>query len=392
LESICAELTDEAILNALQCLPRDLPGTFDRILHKLDQQKGCDPDLRRKMFALLAAAQRPLTTDELREAISIEPGETNWDPKKLVNDIHKAIAGCGSLLVVDEEDSSVRFAHHSVKQYITSVSGDPAIAAYHVPWSASDLFMGEICVTYLNLGIFDTQLTRAKNRTTVQPHTMTSNIVGNTLPRITGRNIALKLLKSRKNVDFDLGARLQEIAAEAESSNGARSPEHPFLAYAKDFWLFHTRRFDQREQGAYHLWLRLIDDRVPVVTLPWAPSHWSQLGAEFLDWTLNNAHGALFRKIIEEFVQRSSEMSSDKIQVFFDSLLVKSQVLKLEGRFYGPVLVVPHVLRRHELLRVILQRGVNNHVTDYLGRGLFLEQQPAELKNRLSYCWLRKTS
>ncbi|OQU98575.1 NACHT domain-containing protein isoform 2 [Cladophialophora immunda] len=39
LESICAELTDEGILQALQSLPKDLPETFDRVLRRW-QRKG----------------------------------------------------------------------------------------------------------------------------------------------------------------------------------------------------------------------------------------------------------------------------------------------------------------------------------------------------------------
>ncbi|ETI24164.1 hypothetical protein G647_03533 [Cladophialophora carrionii CBS 160.54] len=366
LESICAELTDEAILNALQRLPRDLPETFDRILRKLDREKVCDQALRRKMFALVAAAQRPLTTDELREAISVEPGATNWESKKLVNDIQKALAGCGSLVIVDEEDFSVRFAHHSVIQYITSASGDPTIAAYHVPWAAADLIMGEICVTYLNFGIFDTQLTRARNRTTLHSHTMTSNIVGSTLPETTGSSIALRLLKTRRKVDFDMGAYLQDVATEAKRFNAAETAQHPFLAYAKDFWLFHTRCFEQGQQKTYNLWLRLIDGNVPVATLPWAPGHWSQLDVNFLKWTVDNSHGALLYRIIEAFTAPAQDSVTANILVLGD-LVAKAHDFRVEGRFYGRMLVLPDVLRHHELLRLILQRGVNSNVTDHRG-------------------------
>ncbi|OCT45627.1 hypothetical protein CLCR_01389 [Cladophialophora carrionii] len=367
LESICAELTDEAILNALQRLPRDLPETFDRILRKSDREKVCDQALRRKMFALVAAAQRPLTTDELREAISVEPGVTNWESKKLVNDIQKALAGCGSLLIVDEEDFSVRFAHHSVQKYITSASGDPTIAAYHVPWAAADLIMGEICVTYLNLGIFDTQLTRARNRTTLHSHTMTSNIVGSILPETTGSSIALRLLKTRRKVDFDMGACLQDIATEAKRFNAAETAQHPFLAYAKDFWLFHTRRFEQGQQKTHDLWLRLIDGNVPVATLPWALGHWSQPDVNFWKWTVNNAHGALLYRVIEAFAAPVQDSVTANIPVLCDLLFAKGHDFRVEGRFYGRMLVFPDVLRHHELLRLLLQRGVNINVTDHRG-------------------------
>jgi ankyrin repeat domain-containing protein 50 len=74
-----------------------------------------NPRLCKRIFELVAAAQRPLTSEELRDAISVVPGETAWNVQKLVNDMRNTLDGCGSLLVVDEEHSTVHFAHHSVR-------------------------------------------------------------------------------------------------------------------------------------------------------------------------------------------------------------------------------------------------------------------------------------
>jgi hypothetical protein len=60
LDSISSEATDENIINAFQSLPKDLPETFDRILRKLEQKKTADPRLCKKVFEIVASAQRPL--------------------------------------------------------------------------------------------------------------------------------------------------------------------------------------------------------------------------------------------------------------------------------------------------------------------------------------------
>lgn len=44
-----------------------------------------------------------LRTEELREALSVVPGNTLWNRAKLLNDVYSAIASCGSLVIVDGE-------------------------------------------------------------------------------------------------------------------------------------------------------------------------------------------------------------------------------------------------------------------------------------------------
>lgn len=45
----------------------------------------------KNIFDLVVAAQRPVTIEELREAISIKPGDTTWDASRLVNDMLKPL-------------------------------------------------------------------------------------------------------------------------------------------------------------------------------------------------------------------------------------------------------------------------------------------------------------
>lgn len=81
IDSLCRENTDEAILNTLENLPGDLTTTFRRILRQLNHSEAANSGLAKKAFEILAAAQRPFTLQELREAISITPGDTSWNTK-----------------------------------------------------------------------------------------------------------------------------------------------------------------------------------------------------------------------------------------------------------------------------------------------------------------------
>jgi hypothetical protein len=75
IKALCLKRTDAGIRQAITNLPTDLSDTYDTIL-----QKGGISDLsyQSKILQLIAVACRPLTTEEMREALSIIPGDTNW--------------------------------------------------------------------------------------------------------------------------------------------------------------------------------------------------------------------------------------------------------------------------------------------------------------------------
>ncbi|KAK0613581.1 hypothetical protein B0T14DRAFT_281888 [Immersiella caudata] len=101
------------ITQFLQNLPKGLWDALDRALDRV-------PDARygKRIFQLIMAARRPLTIDELRIALHVEPGNTNWDTSSLPKDKWAIVPLCGGgLLDIDEEDNTVQFIHHSIYQY-----------------------------------------------------------------------------------------------------------------------------------------------------------------------------------------------------------------------------------------------------------------------------------
>ena len=224
INSICSQKTDENILRTLEDLPKDLPETFKRVLQKVELSTAFDSALRKKVFEVAIAAQRPLTLEELRHAVSIVPGDTTWDTRKLINDAQRLVDYCGSFLLVDEEYLTVHFIHHSVKKYLLSNSLDPIIQQYHVDPVEADLKLGDICVTYLNLDVPGMQLAATRNGPKIQPKGISAAILNATLPdsRLTSR-IALKLLKSKGNSKYDLQHHLEStmnVTQRYRMSNG----------------------------------------------------------------------------------------------------------------------------------------------------------------------------
>jgi ankyrin repeat domain-containing protein 50 len=143
--------TDDAIRQALADLPKDLLETFSCILQRLE---GLGKPYQRLILELVTVAYCPLTTEELREALSVVLGNAVWNPAKLLNDVYSTLACCGSLLTVDEEELTIRLVHHSVKQFLLSRFKDLTNIAFTV--DSAKRKMADIVVTYLNYGVFET--------------------------------------------------------------------------------------------------------------------------------------------------------------------------------------------------------------------------------------------
>ncbi|MCJ1269568.1 hypothetical protein MMC22_009460 [Lobaria immixta] len=297
IDSICSQKTDAAILTALKDLPKSLPDTFNRILRKLQHSDTADPHFCKNTFDLVAAAQRPLTLEELREAISIEPGETAWDASKLVNDAFKSLLdSCGSLIDVDEEHLTIHFAHHSVKQYLLSEPRDSELTGYHINMKDAKLYLSDVIVTYLNFGIFDQQLTKANMPMLPQVVNYPSAILGSLPGPSFANKWAMRLLKSRGDSTLDIHKLLKTAAGVVPGFKERTQSAHPFLSYAQEYWLIHTKSFHCRTHPTYLLWQRLINEEVKMIKLPWAPKKWIEFGDEYMEWIIQNKHWALIGK------------------------------------------------------------------------------------------------
>ena len=251
IQSLCAMKTDLGIRDALADLPRNLSETFSRILRKSGESGN---SYQSRILQLTTAADRPLTVGELREALSVIPGDAVWNPSRLLNDIHAALACCGCLLVVDEEESTVRFVHHSVKQFLLRDSDVSTKTAFTI--DSARRTMADIVVTYLNYGVFGTEVSTMK----VPPMAIgsaSSQIICSTLDSSShAQKLILKLLKSKKRPDLDIS----RILAEARQPFRSREQkEFEFFSYAKSRWLQNIFYVSGENQAISDLLLTLIE-------------------------------------------------------------------------------------------------------------------------------------
>lgn len=250
IESLCAMETDEAISQALKNLPKGLSETFGRIL-KRSQTLG--HSYQKSILELVTVAQRPLTLEELREALSVAPGDTKWSPARLLNNIHGTLACCGSLVIIDEEELTLRLVHHSVKQYLLeefkdSTGGPITSAEAHTR-------MSDIIVTYLNYPEFDRQLSKVVIPEIKTDETLNGIIRSTRYSLDSISSLALKLLRSQNDSGFNMAKAL----AEATAARFRSRDQFLFRNYAMLYWQSHVSQSLPLDPTSNSLLGRLFD-------------------------------------------------------------------------------------------------------------------------------------
>ena len=372
LESICRENTDEGILKALEDLPKDLPTTYRRILRRLRDSGSANPSMGKKVFKIVSAARRPLTLEELRDATSIEPGNPTWDTARIVNDTIKMLGCCGSLVTVDEEFSTVQFAHSSVKQHLETTPAWNDISEYHINTDEANFLMGYIVITYLNLDVLQKTLTNTSNSS--QAPNLQVNLLDMTFPLTASQGritiLARKLLKNRKMPGYDVGRDLERVAGFKRDQQMRSLETHSFLSYAQEHWLFHTESFcdtfrGSREARCVDLWKRLIEGHVPTVDLPWTSQDAFALTPRFLSLVAQSHHPELVSYVCWRLVSQKKPFL--EIQKFINLLPPCELVYKkrARGSYYDIVLFEAVSAKDEDLIHFLLVEtpaDANSHI------------------------------
>lgn len=252
IKTLCTMQSDRTIRLALANLPRGLSETFSRILNEAGRL--AEPVSQRRILQFVVVAQRPLTLHELREALSITEGRTTWDRTALPNHIYATLACCGCLLIVDDEDLTVRLVHKSVKQYLLNISRTPPDIAFTFD-NAQKTMLGVI-VTYLSYGTFDRRLSTlvvSQMGAGLAP----SAILDSALEPGWMKSAALMFLRPKQSPTCDISKTLVEARNRALSHG--KHPFH-FHEYARPHWVSHLISCRNLDSSIYKLLLRLFED------------------------------------------------------------------------------------------------------------------------------------
>ena len=145
------------IRETLRNLPEGLGGTYKRILSRIGENPA-KARLAQKIFQWATVAERPLHVAELKEAVAIESDDKSWDDDKFPHD-DLMLESCRGLIVKDEDDGTVHFAHHTVRQYLTGGLATKVDPQFEVSVGDAHILAGQTCVAYLSFSDFETQIT-----------------------------------------------------------------------------------------------------------------------------------------------------------------------------------------------------------------------------------------
>jgi ankyrin repeat protein len=253
IDALCGETSDEAIRHCLAELPGTLEGTFSRALDRATKYRTGRRDYSRTVFEIVIAAKRPLTTDELCEALSVAPGDDEWNPARHLNSVFPALACCGSLIMVEEESLTVRLIHHSVKKFLIGENLSGRITSMN----DAERTMRSIILTYLNYGVFETQLSTFVTQP-MPAQQAPSKIIRSMDTRSISRTIALRLLKARAQPSVDIGQVVSQTMRSAKLHKSQTPDAHTLYPYAKSSWLHHSQRISENETATYTMLVKVV--------------------------------------------------------------------------------------------------------------------------------------
>lgn len=249
---------------------------------------------------VIMAARSPLSRNELRVALAVVPGDPTWYAAKVPTNASQLISLCGgNLIELDEEDGKIRFIHYSVVSHLLQTTKNPRTMLYHFTLPEAEIHSGAICVTFLNMPIFETAITMTRK---IDGTRLAEEVIGTATQEQPLLSHLAQLFKKTdrrpsQSTEVDIGRLVSEIQA----TRMFKFDPHCFQDYAVSNWLLYSRAFHKEDplcKQIWHLWMRLVCSKVQVASLPFQSP--VEISWPALSWALEHRHKVLIDAIFEE--------------------------------------------------------------------------------------------
>ena len=121
MNTICEQISDNAIEQALASVPNDMSLAYQRIFDTIDKKPEGQRELARRVLVCLAYPRSPISVDNIAHIVSIEKHTQSlkaWESS--IPTEAMILSACANLILVDSETQHLCFFHHSVRQFLTS--------------------------------------------------------------------------------------------------------------------------------------------------------------------------------------------------------------------------------------------------------------------------------
>ena len=296
---ICLQVSDRSIRAVLEHLPRGLPETFDRLLKRITMQKR--QNLVHKIFQWLSCAKRQLTLQEISEAIVIEPCQSYLSKDQSINDITGVPSWCCGLVIRDEQDDTIQFAHSTVKEFLLGDYTSPETDSFRITLKDANHYLGQICVTYLHLDNFKKSLRKAPKRMPVIDPQTIARTAGHGKFQENILQAMAKLTSSTKPASEHAAQTHTGYLLDNQLGNlhcaGPAAEAYSLFKYASRYWIYHTQDFSSQQDQLWMLWKQVLDSEIEVEIDPWVIKMYEARGQELAAFVHAQNHFALVEAI-----------------------------------------------------------------------------------------------
>lgn len=146
MDSLQSKSSSKAVRQTLHTLPKDLDGTYEEVLRRIEDQTDEDKQLAHKILQWISFAVRPLKLNELQEALAVEPEMQELD-RDNISDIDLLTSVCAGLVVFDQDSEIVRLVHFSTQEYFMRIRC--------IRFPEAQKLIGQTCVRYLCFDEFE---------------------------------------------------------------------------------------------------------------------------------------------------------------------------------------------------------------------------------------------
>ena len=256
----------------LEKVPAGLAGIYSYALGRVLERSDDQIRASRKIFQWVFSARRPLTIDELHDALTIEPGQQSWKQPSHRYGPSTVSKLCGNLVIFDEVDGTLTLAHHTVRGFFESSSRAPKVDSFCAGIVSADSYLAKMCVTYLGFTDFQKVLTTIPDGKDLHQLSQPLLLAVHGLPglsasRLLGiRQLSKPFRRDAPRQKFDIDKQLRYHS----SRKPGLSSSFRLLDYCASNWFEHLRfmpfRADETvEEGI----LKLL--RQPSLPFSWQP-------------------------------------------------------------------------------------------------------------------------
>lgn len=119
MQVILEAMTRAEIRRSLRNLSASLSQAFQDTIQRIDDETPSRRQVAMRCLMWVSRARRPLSVEELRQALATEIGESHFDEDNLLQ-VKYIIDCCFGLIVIEEESSTVRLVHYTLQDYLQS--------------------------------------------------------------------------------------------------------------------------------------------------------------------------------------------------------------------------------------------------------------------------------